>query len=89
MADKNDIPVVINGRIYNLSGYENTEYLHNNGTPTKVGSEVTQHIQDFVACNPNPVVLRTLNNNRTITASVKKPKTIDNNNITTSLVVER
>ncbi|MCI8510081.1 MAG: cell division protein ZapA [Lachnospiraceae bacterium] len=27
MADKNDIPVVINGRIYNLSGYENTEYL--------------------------------------------------------------
>lgn len=27
MADKNDIPVVINGRIYNLSGYENTDYL--------------------------------------------------------------
>lgn len=27
MADKNDIPVVINGRIYNLSGYENREYL--------------------------------------------------------------
>lgn len=27
MADKNDIPVVINGRIYNLSGYENTTYL--------------------------------------------------------------
>ncbi len=27
MADKNDIPVVINGRIYNLSGYEDTEYL--------------------------------------------------------------
>lgn len=27
MADKNDIPVVINGRIYNLSGYENTAYL--------------------------------------------------------------
>ena len=27
MADKNDIPVVINGRIYNLSGYEDTDYL--------------------------------------------------------------
>lgn len=27
MTDKNDIPVVINGRIYNLSGYENTDYL--------------------------------------------------------------
>lgn len=27
MADKNNIPVVINGRIYNLSGYEDTEYL--------------------------------------------------------------
>ncbi|MDO5156606.1 MAG: cell division protein ZapA [Eubacteriales bacterium] len=27
MADKNDISVVINGRIYNLSGYENTDYL--------------------------------------------------------------
>ena len=27
MADKNDITVVINGRIYNLSGYENPEYL--------------------------------------------------------------
>lgn len=27
MGDKNDIPVVINGRIYNLSGYENREYL--------------------------------------------------------------
>ena len=25
--DKNNIPVVINGRIYNLSGYEDTEYL--------------------------------------------------------------
>jgi len=27
MTDKNDIPVVINGRIYNLSGYEDTDYL--------------------------------------------------------------
>ena len=27
MADKNDIPVFINGRIYNLSGYEDTDYL--------------------------------------------------------------
>ena len=27
MADKNDIPLVINGRIYNLSGYEDTDYL--------------------------------------------------------------
>jgi cell division protein ZapA len=27
MSDKNDIPVVINGRIYNLSGYEDTDYL--------------------------------------------------------------
>ncbi len=27
MADKNDIRVVINGRIYNLSGYENKDYL--------------------------------------------------------------
>lgn len=27
MANKNDIPVVINGRIYNLSGYEDTDYL--------------------------------------------------------------
>lgn len=27
MADKNDIPVVIDGRIYNLSGYEDTDYL--------------------------------------------------------------
>ena len=27
MAEKNDIPVVINGRIYNLSGYENMDYL--------------------------------------------------------------
>lgn len=27
MADKNDIQVVINGRIYNLSGYEDTDYL--------------------------------------------------------------
>ena len=27
MDGKNDIAVVINGRIYNLSGYEDTEYL--------------------------------------------------------------
>ena len=27
MNNKNDIPVVINGRIYNLSGYEDTDYL--------------------------------------------------------------
>lgn len=27
MENKNDIPVVINGRIYNLSGYEDTDYL--------------------------------------------------------------
>lgn len=27
MADKNDIQVVINGRIYSLSGYEDTDYL--------------------------------------------------------------
>ena len=27
MEKKNDIPVVINGRIYNLSGYEDTDYL--------------------------------------------------------------
>ncbi len=27
MAEKNDIQVVINGRIYNLSGYEDTDYL--------------------------------------------------------------
>lgn len=27
MEDKNDIQVVINGRIYNLSGYEDTDYL--------------------------------------------------------------
>lgn len=27
MAQKNDIPVVINGRVYTLSGYESEEYL--------------------------------------------------------------
>ena len=27
MAQKNDIPVVINGKVYTLSGYESEEYL--------------------------------------------------------------
>lgn len=32
MNNKNDIPVVINGRIYNLSGYEDTDYLQDIAT---------------------------------------------------------
>ena len=27
MAQKNDIPVIINGKVYTLSGYESEEYL--------------------------------------------------------------
>ena len=69
--------------------FGNITYLHNKGIPTKVGREVIQHIHDFAACNPKPVVLSTLNNNRTIMVSMKKPKMIDNSNITTNFVVER
>jgi len=29
MAQKIDIPVVINGKVYTLSGYEGEEYLQN------------------------------------------------------------
>ena len=27
MADKHDIPVIINGKVYTLSGYESEDYL--------------------------------------------------------------
>lgn len=32
MAQKNDIPVIINGKVYTLSGYESDEYLQNVAT---------------------------------------------------------
>ncbi len=32
MANKNDIPVVINGRVYTLSGYESNDYLQSVAT---------------------------------------------------------
>ncbi len=32
MAQKNDIPVIINGRVYTLSGYESSDYLQSVAT---------------------------------------------------------
>lgn len=40
MAQKNDIPVVINGKVYTLSGYESEEYLQ--GIAMYINSKITE-----------------------------------------------
>ena len=62
-------------------------YLHNSGTPIKVGTELIQHIHDLDACIPKPVVLNKLNSNRTIIVSFKIFRRTDINNITSNLVI--
>ena len=64
-------------------------YLHNNGIPINVGTELIQHIHDLEACIPKPVVLSKLNSNRTIIVSLNIFRRTDINNITINLVIER
>ena len=40
MAQKNDIPVVINNKVYTLSGFESEEYLQN--VATYINSKITE-----------------------------------------------
>lgn len=40
MAQKNDIPVIINGQVYTLSGYESEEYLQ--GIAMYINNKITE-----------------------------------------------
>ncbi|MCM1494286.1 MAG: cell division protein ZapA [Bacteroides sp.] len=40
MAQKNDIPVIINGKVYTLSGYESEEYLQ--GIAMYINNKITE-----------------------------------------------
>ena len=52
MTDKNDIQVVINGRIYNLSGYENTEYLQEIATYMNEKIKECKSMEGFLRLAP-------------------------------------
>jgi len=80
----NDILAIINN-IY----IGNVIYLHINGIPINVGTEVTQQIQDLEACIPNAVVLNILNNSKVMIVSLKILRKIDNNNITITFVSDK
>jgi hypothetical protein len=65
----------------------NNIYLQIRGIPINVIIELIQHIQLFVACNPNPVALSTLKNNINIKASLKIPNIKEINNTTIILEI--
>jgi hypothetical protein len=56
----------------------NSIYLHIIGQPINISVELSKHIQLFVACNPNPVVLKTLKHIIKITTSFNIPNKSDN-----------
>ena len=80
----NDILAIINN-IY----IGNVIYLHINGIPINVGTDVIQQIQDLEACIPNAVVLNILNNSKVMIVSLKILRKIDNNNITITFVSDK
>ena len=59
------------------------------GEIMNVGTDETQHPHDFEACNPKPVALSILKNNKTKNVSLKMPNKIEINIITTTLVMDR
>ena len=81
----NDIPDIIDIKYKIKSG--NTMYLINNGIPTNINNDETQHIHDLEACIPKPVVLNTLNNSSNKIVSLNIPRINDNNSITIILVI--
>ncbi len=51
MAQKNDIPVIINGRVYTLSGYESDDYLQQVATYINSKSSECKASEQFRSLN--------------------------------------